>query len=424
MSAEHRTSADRASKLVIAGGAALIDGQIVPAELAIDDERIGAIGSTDQPRAEPSAENRSAIAAAPAGPITQLDASGLLVAPGLVDLQINGGHGHDLWTDPASMWDLATLLPRHGVTAFCPTIISGPPEVTEAAMAALAARPPALAGAEPIGLHFEGPFLAPERRGAHRAEHLAPIEPARTASWTRANGVRLVTLAPERPGAIELIARLVGEGVVVAAGHSEATTQEARAAADAGLSMVTHLFNAMAPLHHREPGLAGFALGSDDLAAGMIVDGIHVAPEVVTMALRAMGEDRLVLVTDAVAAMGLPAGVHQLGDKTVHAGPDGVRRQDGTLAGSDLSLDQAVRNLVAFTGCSPAEAIGCASTVPARVIGEADRGQLRVGALADVVLLDAELRVVATFCRGSLAHLDPAAAWRISGADAPPSPLG
>jgi len=411
MSADHRARAEPASTLVIGGGNALVDHEIVPATLTIEGGRISAVEAPDRIRTDA------------AEPTTRLDATGLLVAPGLIDLQINGGYGHDLWTDPETMWDLATLLPRHGVTAFCPTIISGPPELAERSMAALATPPPTASGAEPIGLHFEGPFLAPERRGAHLAHHLAPIEPTRTASWTREQGVRLVTLAPERPGAVDLTASLAGAGVVVSAGHTDATAEEARTAVDAGLSMVTHLFNAMAPLHHRRPGLAGFALGSDELAAGIIADGIHVAPEMIAMALRAIGTDRLVLVTDAVAAMGLPAGIHRLGARTVVAGPDGVRRRDGTLAGSDLSLDQAVRNLIAFTGCLPAEAINCASAVPARVIGEADRGRLRVGALADVVLVDAELQVVATFCRGSLAHLEPAAAWRVSGAGVPPSPL-
>lgn len=411
MSAERpRPSAARIPLRIVGGEVLTADGVVVTADLTVDAGRLRAIEPASHSRVDPTSAE------------VELDARGLLVAPGLVDLQINGGYGHDLWSDPATMWELAALLPRHGVTAFCPTIISGPPEVAERAIAALADRPSGRPiGAEPIGLHLEGPFLNPDRRGAHLEADLAPIDPKRAATWTNDGGVRLVTLAPELPGATELIGRLDRHGVVVAAGHSDATAAQAAAGVEAGVSLVTHLFNAMAPLHHREPGLAGFTLGTDSLAAGLIVDGIHVAPEVVKLALRALGGDRLVLVTDAVASMGLPAGTHHLGARTVHTGPGGVRRDDGTLAGSDLTLDRAVRNLVEFTGCEPATAIGCASANPARIVGETDRGRLRVGALADVVLFDPELRVVAALCRGVLAHLDPDAGWRLSGAGEPPT---
>ncbi|MEL6983945.1 MAG: amidohydrolase family protein [Actinomycetota bacterium] len=185
------------------------------------------------------------------------------------------------------------------------------------------------------------------------------------------------------------------------------------AAAEAGLTLVTHLFNAMAPLHHRQPGLIGHTLGTEELTAGLIVDGVHLAPQVVTLALRALGPERLVLVSDAVAAMGLGPGTHHLGARTVTAGPDGVRRSDGTLAGSDLTLDRAMRNLIDQTGCSLGVAVGAASSNPARVLGEDDRGRLEPGAVADVVVLDpSDLRVVATFCRGHLAHCVDDASWR------------
>ncbi|MEL6986081.1 MAG: hypothetical protein AAFO29_26870, partial [Actinomycetota bacterium] len=231
MSAD-RALSDRptAAPLRITGGAVIQPDGTNPADLTIVDGRVDRIDSVDRP---PDV--------APMGGVESLDrdggrfdATGLVIAPGLIDLQINGGHGHDLWADPARLWDLATLLPRYGVTAFCPTIISGPPEVVERALAALRADDATAIGAEPLGLHLEGPMLAPNRRGAHDPNHLTPPGSTAVAGWTRANGVRVVTLAPELPGALEVIAALRAADVVVAAGHSDATAEQAAAAAEAG----------------------------------------------------------------------------------------------------------------------------------------------------------------------------------------------
>jgi len=207
--------------------------------------------------------------------------------------------------------------------------------------------------------------------------------------WSRERGVALVTLAPELPGGLELVRTLVERGVVVSIGHSDATLAEATAAVDAGATFATHLFNAMAPLHHREPGPVGAVLTDERLRFGVIADGIHVHPTAVRVAWQAAG-DRLVLVTDAVAPMGMDG----------HVPGTGVRRPDGVLAGSDLSMDQAVRNLVAFTGCPPAEAVAAATARPAAVLGADDRGVLREGAVGDVVVLDDDLRLVATIVAG------------------------
>jgi N-acetylglucosamine-6-phosphate deacetylase len=198
------------------------------------------------------------------------------------------------------------------------------------------------------------------------------------------------------------VAGLAARGVVVAAGHSEATAEEAAAAVDAGVRMVTHLFNAMAPMHHRAPGLAGVALADRRLVAGVIADGIHVHPTAVAAAAAALG-DRLILVTDAVGALGAPPGPLAVGPVDAVAGPDGVRLADGTLAGSDLAMDQAVRNLRAFTGWSVEAAIGAATAVPARVLGMSDRGTIVPGAVADLVVLTPDLEVVATVCGGEVA---------------------
>jgi N-acetylglucosamine-6-phosphate deacetylase len=334
----------------------------------------------------------------------ELDASGWLVAPGFVDLQCNGAVGIDLASEPERLWELAAALPRWGVTAWLPTIVTTPDGVIERALATLAAGPPdGWVGAVPLGLHLEGPFLAAPKRCAHaeallRAPSLAAVE-----GWSAAAGVAMVTLAPELAGASEVIEALVERDVVVSLGHSEATATQASAAVELGAAYVTHLFNAMAPLHHREPGLAGIALSDDRLHVGMIVDGTHVHPAVVAMAQRALG-NRLTLVTDAVGALGVPHGTHRLGRAEVTVGDDGVRLADGTLAGSNLSMEEAVQNLVAFADCAPEEALHAASAAPARLLGDTDRGSFRAGARADFVVLTHELDVALTVVGGEVAH--------------------
>ncbi|MGH9084114.1 MAG: N-acetylglucosamine-6-phosphate deacetylase [Acidimicrobiales bacterium] len=330
----------------------------------------------------------------------RLDGSGLLAVPGFVDVQCNGGYGIDLASEPERLWELGARLPRSGVTAWLPTIVSSPPGTIERALAALAAGPPpGWVGAVPLGLHLEGPFLAPSRRGAHPEGLLRPPSADEVAGWTCASGVAMVTLAPELEAATAVIEALVAGGVVVSLGHSDATADQVTAAVDAGATGVTHLFNAMAPLHHRAPGLAGVALADDRLHVGLIADGIHVDRTVVRAAQRALG-DRLVLVTDAVAAMGMPTGRHALGDARVVVGEDGVRLPDGTLAGSDLTMDRAVRNLVDLTGCPPATALSAAAAAPARLLDDPSRGVLEPGARADVVLLTPGLEVAHVFIAG------------------------
>jgi N-acetylglucosamine-6-phosphate deacetylase len=321
-----------------------------------------------------------------------IDGAGLLVAPGFVDLQCNGSVGIDVTSDPAGMWELGAALPRFGVTAWLPTVVTAPPGAIDAAIAAwTAGPPPGWRGAVPLGLHLEGPFLSPTKRGAHREEHLRVPTLAAVDGWTRERGVAVVTLAPDLDGADDVLTALVERGVVVSLGHTPATAAQARGAVDAGATWVTHLFNAMAPLHHRAPGLAGVALADERVRVGLIADGVHVAPEVVAVAQRALGP-RLTLVTDAVAAAGAPDA------------PDEARLADGTLAGSTLTMDQAVRNLVAFTGCRDESALSAASAAPAAVLGEASRGRLEHGRRADLVLLTRGLDVVATWVGGQLVH--------------------
>ncbi|MCC7361469.1 MAG: N-acetylglucosamine-6-phosphate deacetylase [Anaerolineales bacterium] len=344
--------------------------------------------------------------AAPADPTAVVfDAGGQLLSPGLIDLQLNGAFGRDFTAEPAAVWPVAAQLPRFGVTAFLPTIITAPPGAMEAAQAALAQPPDKdTIRAQPLGLHLEGPFLNPARRGAHPPEHLRAPDPTPAAAWSPATGVRLVTLAPELPGALPLIETLAARGVVVSLGHTDAAYAQAQAGLAAGARYGTHLFNAMAPFSHREPGVIGALLEAAPVAVGLIADGVHVHPSAVRLAWRAKGPDHLCLVSDAMAGLGLGAGRYQLGGREVLVDGNAARLADGTLAGSLLSLDEAVRRLQRFTGCDFADAVAAASAVPAAVLGLPERyGRLAEGARADLVLWTAERQVAATWVGGRLA---------------------
>ncbi|MDQ1396242.1 MAG: N-acetylgalactosamine-6-phosphate deacetylase [Acidimicrobiaceae bacterium] len=305
-----------------------------------------------------------------------------VLAPGFVDLQVNGIDQFDVAQAEGTDWDrLDRLVAAQGVTTWCPTLVTAPLDSYAAPLAriaAAAARPdagrPTIAGA-----HLEGPFLggAP---GAHRRHDLAPIDPA----WLDQLPpiVRIVTLAPELAGAAEAVARLVVRGVLVGLGHSTATFEQAGSAAGAGARLVTHLFNAMGPLHHRSPGLVGAALSDDRLVPSLIADLIHVHPAALGAAFRAKGPGRVVLVTDAVAWRSGAVGRVRV------AMVDGAPRlADGTLAGSALTMDAAVRNVVEHAGVPLADALTAASTAPASLLGLDDRGRIAPGARADLVAL-------------------------------------
>ena len=324
-----------------------------------------------------------------AGIVPDASAPDRWVCPGFVDLQINGTNGIDVGAEPHRMGELAAFLPHEGTTAFLPTVVTGPAVVRDAAIDAVAAHRDPGGAAAVLGLHLEGPVLARDAHGAHPVEHLLAPAACDTARWSPRHGVRLVTLAPELPGALALIAQLVGDGVVVSLGHSWATADQFTAGFDAGASMCTHLFNAMRPFHHRDPGPVGAVLAAPDgvgPVAGLICDGHHVDPVAVAVAWRSLGPDRVALVTDAVAARGSSS-----------APP---RTPGGALAGSVLSLDAAVRNLVAWTGATVPQAVRCASSTPARLVGAHGRGVLEPGATADVVVLDDRLEVAAVVVRG------------------------
>jgi N-acetylglucosamine-6-phosphate deacetylase len=335
-----------------------------------------------------------------------IQAGGLLAVPGLIDLQINGAFGWDFTSEPDGIWAVARQLPRFGVTSFLPTIISSPATTVAQAQEILADGPPGgFRGAVPLGLHLEGPFLNPEKAGAHDPKMLRPPDEERAARWSPAAGVRLVTLAPELPGALAVIARLAAQGVVVGAGHTTAAPLEIQAGIDAGLGYATHLFNAMAPLHHRRPGPVPALLADDQVIVGLIADGIHVHPAVVDFMWKTVGAKRLSLATDAMAGLGMPSGTYTLGSTAVAVDGRSARNSDGHLAGSLLSPDRALRNLMAYTGCSLDQALPTITRTPADILGLfPSKGGLLPGADADLVLLDAQLQVALTVVGGRIAY--------------------
>jgi len=325
------------------------------------------------------------------------------VAPGLIDLQVNGGYGIDLASAPERVGELAGRLPATGVTGFLPTLVSAPADRFEdwaARIAAATAEP----GARVLGLHLEGPFLSPDRPGAHDAAIIRAADADCFERMLALPGLRLVTMAPERPDAIGRIARLVARGLVVSLGHTAADLDQMRAGIDAGARLVTHVYNAMTGFNHRAPGALGAALVDPRVVLGLIADGVHAHPVAVELAARAAGAERIALVTDAMAAAGMGPGRAQLAGRAVEVDQVSARLADGTLAGSILALDQAVRNAAVWSQLGAEAALRMASEVPARALGLAAGGVLEVGRPADLVLLDDELRVEATYVGGELVY--------------------
>lgn len=311
-----------------------------------------------------------------------------LAIPGMVDLQVNGYAGVDvLRAEPGELVELGRALARDGVLAYQPTLISAAPETLREALAAIG-QAAALGGPTTIiGAHLEGPFLSPVRAGAHPPQWLRGPDVDLLASFLVSGcAVTTLTVAPELDGADEVIDAAVSKGLLVSIGHSDATSVQASAAFDLGARAVTHLFNAMRPFGHRDPGTVGAALAREDVIVTLVADGVHVAPEALLTAWRA-ARGRLALVSDAIAAAGLGDGAYAIGDVEVEV-VDGVSRTaDGTLAGAVRPLAWGLRTLVEL-GVPIVEAVAAVTTTPADLVRRPDLGRLRVGAPADLVVLD------------------------------------
>jgi N-acetylglucosamine-6-phosphate deacetylase len=353
--------------------AALVEGSLVPGDVAVDGRSVVEVGVMPTGRAG-------------------------IACPGFVDLQVNGFAGVDfLATDADGYRRARRALASTGVTAFQPTLISSPPEVIETALAVMAEaqREP---GPRILGAHLEGPFLSRRWKGAHDERYIADPDLRLAARLWSAGPVTYMTIAPERPGADALLEWLLAHGVTVSLGHCDADAVTAHRAYNRGARCVTHLFNAQRRFTARDPGIAGVALTRSDVGVGVIADLVHLAPETVLATWKAC-QGRMVLVTDAIAAALCGDGEYRLGDRTVSVSGGAARLADGTLAGSVLTLDQAVRNLTSL-GVPVEAAVGAATAAPASALARPDLGVLRPGCRADVVVLDEDLAVLSTFVAG------------------------
>ena len=326
------------------------------------------------------------------------------ITPGLIDLQLNGGLGFDFTQQPETVDIVAETLPKWGVTSFLPTFITAPIETYHTALQYLRDRQPAKSAAHALGAHLEGPYLNLDFRGAHDRNFIREPSLGELNRLLAYDTLKFITLAPEEPGSLELIRLAAAHGILIAAGHSGATYEQGLAAFEAGATCATHLFNAMPPLHHRKPGLVGAVLENPNVTANLIVDGIHLHPAVVRLIYRLKGWQRVCLVTDAMAGLGMAPGRYELAGQAVIVDEKSARLADrDTLAGSILTLNDALRNMVEFSGCPPHEAVNMATLNPARLLGIADqKGCLQAGFDADIAVFSPDFEPLLTIVGGAV----------------------
>ena len=392
--------------LIYGGDAYTPDGLIHAAAVLVKDGQIIAVA----PHAQMEAIS---------GVDVEMDAHGGVIAPGFIDLQINGAGGRFLTAEPTvdAVQGMARTVARYGCTAFLPTVITTSFETTLGAVRAVhEASKQMTDGAHVLGVHLEGPFINPDAAGAHDAAYIRPPSVVDLdALWEASGGsIKLLTLAPEMPGAMDVLGAAHRYGVVVAIGHTRADYAQVREAVDAGASLATHLFNAMGGpmggMTARDPGATGAVLASRGFKASLIADGYHVHPAMMDLAVRTKGVDGLVLVTDGMPPVGTDLTEFTLYGEAITVRDGACFMADGTLAGSVLTMDRAVRNMRDLVGVSPQDALLMASSNPASVIGESNlRGTLEVGKAADIVVLDSDLNVTATLVGGRVVYQAPTA---------------
>ncbi|MFB9832193.1 N-acetylglucosamine-6-phosphate deacetylase [Actinoallomurus acaciae] len=380
--------------IVLANGRVVTRRRVLePGWLSIAEGRIVGVGVGDPP----------------AGGDEVHDLDGRYVLPGFVDVHMHGGGGAQITTDdPDEILRAVAFHRRHGTTRTLASLVTDQLDRMAASVRTIAGLiQDGAAGESIVGVHLEGPFLNPAKRGSHHGEYLlAPDVTALRHLLTAGQGtVRVVTLAPELPGGMDLLRETVSHGVIAAVGHTEATFDQARDAFAGGATLATHLFNAMRHFHHRDPGPAGAALANDAVTCELINDGFHVHEDAVRIALAAAGPDRIALVTDATPAAGMTNGDFHLGPVPVFAREGKVTLTDGTIAGSTLTMDAAVRHAVRHVGVPIVDAAAAASTTPAALLGIADRtGSIQPGKDADLAVLSADLHTEAVIARGALVH--------------------
>lgn len=339
-----------------------------------------------------------------------LDFPNLIVCPGYIDIHVHGGAGHDVMQDdPSGRVSFEKAMARRGVTSYLPTTVTASTDRILGAVDRLgnviSAEDTAHAhvGARPLGIHLEGPFISPAKCGVHPAAYLvAPTTDLFDKIWDASGGsLKMMTVAPELPGATEVIRKALERGVYTSIGHSNATLAETMKGIAAGAVSATHTFNAMRALDHREPGILGAVLSNDRIMADIIADGVHVAPTIVKLFVKAKGLDRAILITDAISATGMPDGTYQLGSFQVQVRGDRCEL-DGKLAGSVLTLDRAVRNVMSFADWTLQQSVTLATRNPARLIGAERKGVIASGNDADLVLLSSKGEVVHTMVGGRM----------------------
>ncbi|MFF0827639.1 N-acetylglucosamine-6-phosphate deacetylase [Brevibacillus sp. NPDC003359] len=327
------------------------------------------------------------------------------ICPGFVDMHMHGIDGYDTMDGtPESLQAISTALARHGVTSFLATTMTAPYDQLEQVLVNIAHHSrKGLPGAQAIGIHLEGPWINPRYKGAQKEENIAiPKLDAVQKLYGLSEGlIKVVTIAPEQPEALEAIAWLKDRDVIVSAGHTGATFAQATDAVDAGVRHFTHCFNAMTGLHHREPGVVGAAMYHEQLSTELIADGIHVHPAVMKILYRVKTAERLALVSDSMRAAAMGEGTYDLGGQEVHVHDNQAKLADGTLAGSILTLNRAVGNMVTLSGVSLPDAVEMASLTPASILGFGERkGRLAAGYDADITVLNEQFDVTMTFVAG------------------------
>ena len=383
-------------KLAIHAGTVLTPEEEIPqGTVLVEDDRIVAVGREIHIPAD----------------ARRLEAPDTTCVPGFIDLHVHGAGGHDLMeSTPEAVAAVGRTLAAHGTTSYFPTTLTAPMPRTLAALECLGdfvrrmEGPPSKLVAQPLGIHMEGPFLNALRKGVHPAQHmLAPRNELFEDFYQAAGGtLRILTLAPEVDGAEAMMPHVLERGVLVGMGHTDANFEQAERAVELGVRHVVHMFNAMRPFAHRDPGVIAATLLDDRLSAELIADGVHVSEPAIRLLLHAKGPGGVLLVTDGLAAVGMPEGTYRLGECEITVRGSEARSRDGVLAGSVLTLDGAVRNMVRFTGLPLREVVKMATLNQARLLGLARKGRIAAGADADLVLLTGSLEVAAVCARGVL----------------------
>ena len=390
----------KAVKAIIAGTIYTPAEEISNGVILIEGHRIAKVGSRDQVKIPSGA--------------TIIDNQDRTIVPGFIDIHIHGAVGYDLMEGtPEAVAAVGKYLARHGTTSYAATTVAASLERTLNAARGLGEIirastgshlvPDKIAGAQPVCIHLEGPFLNVKKRGAHPASQIQKPSIELLTRFLEAAGgtARILTLAPEIEGALSVLEFARSQGMRVGIGHSNATYEQAKSAIDAGATHAVHCFNAMRPFTHRDAGIIGAVLTDDRVSAELICDGIHVEPTAIRLLLHSKGVEKLILVSDSLSGAGMPDGNYRLGNFTVHVAGGVCRTVEGNLAGSTVTLDTAMRNLSAYTGLSYRQCLPCVTTNPARILGLGkEKGVIAPRADADLAVLDQEFYVTQTYVRG------------------------